>query len=36
MSDRLAIIYRGQFIDIIDPNTDLETIGALMMGVKPN
>ncbi|EAZ93028.1 sugar ABC transporter ATP binding protein [Crocosphaera chwakensis CCY0110] len=36
MSDRLAIIYRGQFIDIINPNTDVEKIGLLMMGVKPD
>ncbi|MDJ0729979.1 MAG: ABC transporter ATP-binding protein [Crocosphaera sp.] len=35
MSDRLAIIYRGRFMDIVDPNTDLETIGLLMMGVTP-
>ncbi|MDJ0599225.1 MAG: ABC transporter ATP-binding protein [Crocosphaera sp.] len=34
MSDRLAIIYRGKFMDIVDPNTDLETIGLLMMGIK--
>ncbi len=35
MSDRLAIIYRGQFMDIVDPNTNLETIGLLMMGITP-
>ncbi|MEL4896619.1 ATP-binding cassette domain-containing protein [Crocosphaera sp. Alani8] len=35
MSDRLAIIYRGQFMDTINPNTDLEKIGLLMMGIKP-
>ncbi|MDJ0660819.1 MAG: ABC transporter ATP-binding protein [Crocosphaera sp.] len=35
MSDRLAIIYRGQFMNIIAPNTDVETIGLLMMGIKP-
>ncbi|MDJ0844349.1 ABC transporter ATP-binding protein [Crocosphaera sp.] len=34
MSDRLAIIYQGQFMDIIDPSTDLEIIGLLMMGIK--
>ena len=34
MSDRLAIIYRGEFMDIVDPKTDLETIGLLMMGIK--
>lgn len=35
MSDRLAIIYRGKFMDIINPNTDLEKIGLLMMGMTP-
>lgn len=35
MSDRLAIIYRGQFMDIVDPNINVEKIGLLMMGIKP-
>ncbi len=35
MSDRLAIMYRGKFMDILDPNTDVEKIGLLMMGIKP-
>ncbi len=34
MSDRLAIMYRGEFMDMVDPKIDIETIGLLMMGIK--
>ena len=34
MSDRLAIMCRGEFMDIFDPNIDLEAISLLMMGIS--
>lgn len=35
MSDRIAVIYRGEFVDILDAQTaTVEEIGLLMAGVK--
>ncbi|MBW4661887.1 MAG: ABC transporter ATP-binding protein [Drouetiella hepatica Uher 2000/2452] len=35
MSDRIAVMYRGQFMDILDAaHATIETVGVLMMGEK--
>ena len=34
ISDRLAIMYQGEVIAVVNPDTDLATIGSLMAGVK--
>lgn len=34
ISDRLAIMHRGEVIAVVNPDTDLATIGSLMAGVK--
>jgi len=34
MSDRIAVMYEGQIMDIVPPDTDIRKIGLLMAGVK--
>jgi general nucleoside transport system ATP-binding protein len=37
LSDRLAVIYEGEFVDVVDPETVTEEeIGLLMAGERPN
>ena len=36
VSDRVAVMYEGQFVDIVDPNlTTIEGVGLLMAGIRP-
>jgi len=36
LSDRLAVLYEGSFIDVVDPEeTTEETLGLLMAGERP-
>jgi simple sugar transport system ATP-binding protein len=34
LADRIAVMYRGEFIDIVPANTSREELGLLMAGVK--
>jgi general nucleoside transport system ATP-binding protein len=37
LSDRLAVIYEGEFVDVVDPETVTEEeLGLLMAGERPN
>ncbi|MCF8000772.1 MAG: ABC transporter ATP-binding protein [Halanaerobiales bacterium] len=36
LSDRIAVIYEGEFVDIVEPETDKEKIGLMMTGKKGN
>jgi ABC-type uncharacterized transport system ATPase subunit len=33
LADRIAVMYRGKIVDIVDPNTSREQLGKLMAGV---
>ena len=35
LADRIAVMYRGEFIAIVPANTSRENLGLLMAGVKP-
>ena len=36
LSDRLAVVYEGEFIDVVDPDeTTEEELGLLMAGERP-
>jgi ABC-type uncharacterized transport system ATPase subunit len=35
LADRIAVMYRGEFIAIVSANTSREDLGLLMAGVKP-
>jgi simple sugar transport system ATP-binding protein len=36
VSDRVGVMYEGQFVDIVDPNlATMESVGLLMAGVRP-
>lgn len=34
LSDRIAVIYNGRIIDIVDPDAGIEKVGMLMAGIK--
>lgn len=34
LSDRIAVIYKGEILDVVSPDTPVEEIGLLMGGVK--
>jgi simple sugar transport system ATP-binding protein len=33
LADRIAVMYRGQVVGIVDPNTDRLKLGQMMAGV---
>jgi simple sugar transport system ATP-binding protein len=35
LADRIAVMYRGEFIAIVPASTSREDLGLLMAGVKP-
>jgi general nucleoside transport system ATP-binding protein len=35
LSDRIAVIYEGKIVGIVDGNTPVENLGLMMAGVKP-
>ena len=35
LADRIAVMYRGEFIAIVPSTTSREVLGLLMAGVKP-
>jgi simple sugar transport system ATP-binding protein len=34
LSDRIAVLYRGEILDIVENNTTREKLGLMMAGVK--
>ena len=35
LADRIAVMYRGEIISIVSPDTSRENLGLLMAGIHP-
>ena len=36
LSDRIAVMYKGEIIGVVSPDVPVEKIGLLMAGAKPD
>jgi simple sugar transport system ATP-binding protein len=34
LADRIAVIYKGEIVDIVEPSVSREKLGLLMAGIK--